>query len=51
MALSVRDRRSLTPFAAAMSVQNNRAAQAILERQPTVAHQVIGGGGEASEGT
>lgn len=39
VALSLRDRRSQTPFAAAMSVANNKAARAILEREPTVAKQ------------
>ena len=44
VSLSLRDRRSLTPFATAMSAKNNKAAHAILERQPTVAHQVDGKG-------
>jgi len=40
--LAVRDKAGSTPFAAAMSVKNNRAAQAILDREPTAAEQVLG---------
>ena len=38
--LSVRDKHGLTPFAAAMMTKNNKAAQAILDREPTAAEQV-----------
>jgi len=38
--LSIRDKAGATPFAAAMTVKNNRAAQAILDREPTAAEQV-----------
>jgi len=38
--LAVRDAAGATPFAAAMAVKNNRAAQAILDREPTAAEQV-----------
>ena len=39
--LAVRDRNGLTPFAAAMTFKNNKAAQAILDREPRAAEQVI----------
>ncbi|XP_062587167.1 rabankyrin-5-like isoform X2 [Saccostrea cucullata] len=38
--LTVRDRSGLTPFAAAMTTKNNKAAQAILNREPNAAEQV-----------
>ncbi|XP_074641653.1 rabankyrin-5-like [Tubulanus polymorphus] len=38
--LSVRDKQGLTPFAAAMMTKNNKAAQSILDREPTAAEQV-----------
>lgn len=38
--LSVRDRQGLTPFACAMTYKNNRAAEAILKREPGAAEQV-----------
>jgi rabankyrin-5 len=38
--LNTRDRLGLTPFAAAMGTKNNKAAQAILDREPTAAEQV-----------
>ncbi|KAH0955502.1 hypothetical protein HN011_010412 [Eciton burchellii] len=37
--LSKRDKKGLTPFATALTVRNNKAAQAILERLPTAAEQ------------
>ncbi|XP_064118603.1 rabankyrin-5-like isoform X2 [Macrobrachium nipponense] len=37
--LSVRDNAGVTPFAAAMSRKNNKAAQAILNREPKAAEQ------------
>jgi len=39
--LTVRDKQGFTPFAAAMTTKNNKAAQAILNREPTAAEQVI----------
>ena len=38
--LTIKDRQGLTPFAAAMMTKNNKAAQAILDREPTAAEQV-----------
>jgi len=38
--LNIRDRLGFTPFAAAMAIKNNKAAQAILDREPTAAEQV-----------
>ena len=38
--LTLRDKNGLTPFAAAMTTRNNKAAQAILTREPTAAEQV-----------
>ncbi|KAL5017224.1 hypothetical protein ScPMuIL_006813 [Solemya velum] len=38
--LTIRDKQGLTPFAAAMMTKNNKAAQAILNREPTAAEQV-----------
>ncbi|KFM79602.1 Ankyrin repeat and FYVE domain-containing protein 1, partial [Stegodyphus mimosarum] len=37
--LSLRDRKGYTPFAAAMMVKNNKAAEAILSREPRAAEQ------------
>lgn len=37
--LSIRDKKGLTPFAAALTVRNMKAAQAILERLPKAAEQ------------
>ncbi|XP_059490603.1 rabankyrin-5 [Neocloeon triangulifer] len=37
--LSVRDKSGLTPFAAALTCRNNKAAQAILDRLPSAAEQ------------
>uniref|UniRef100_T1J2P3 BTB domain-containing protein n=1 Tax=Strigamia maritima TaxID=126957 RepID=T1J2P3_STRMM len=37
--LSLRDRQGLSPFALAMITKNNKAAQAILDREPTAAEQ------------
>ncbi|XP_072043178.1 rabankyrin-5-like [Amphiura filiformis] len=39
--LTVRDRNGLTPFAAAMTFKNNKAAQAILDREARAAEQHI----------
>ena len=38
--LTVRDKTGATPFAAAMTIKNIRAARAILDREPTAAEQV-----------
>lgn len=38
--LSVRDNKGVTPFAAALTARNNKAAQAILEKNPSAAEQV-----------
>ncbi|XP_021369516.1 rabankyrin-5-like isoform X1 [Mizuhopecten yessoensis] len=38
--LTVRDKQGFTPFAAAMTTKNNKAAQAILNRESTAAEQV-----------
>lgn len=38
--LMVKDKHGLTPFAAAMTTKNNKAAQAILNREPTATEQV-----------
>ena len=38
--LTIKDKQGLTPFAAAMMTKNNKAAQAILDREPTAAEQV-----------
>ncbi|XP_067130283.1 rabankyrin-5 [Centruroides vittatus] len=37
--LSLRDKQGLTPFAAAMTIKNNKAAEAILSREPKAAEQ------------
>lgn len=37
--LNKRDKKGLTPFATALTVRNNKAAQAILERLPKAAEQ------------
>jgi hypothetical protein len=34
------DKKGFTPFAAAMTTKNNKAAQSILNREPTAAEQV-----------
>ena len=39
--LNVRDRQGMTPFACAMTYKNNKAAEAILKREPGAAEQVI----------
>lgn len=39
--LSIQDKIGLTPFAAALAYHNNRAAQAIREKSPAAAEQVI----------
>lgn len=41
--LSVRDRQGMTPFACAMTYKNNKAAEAILKREPGAAEQVSWG--------
>lgn len=38
--LSLRDKSGLSPFATALTVRNNKAAQAILDKLPTAAEQV-----------
>ncbi len=38
--LTLRDRQGLSPFAISMATKNNRAAQAILDREPTACEQV-----------
>ncbi|XP_036610820.1 rabankyrin-5 [Trichosurus vulpecula] len=38
--LNIRDRQGLTPFACAMTYKNNKAAEAILKREPGAAEQV-----------
>ncbi|CAG5125828.1 unnamed protein product [Candidula unifasciata] len=38
--LTIRDRKGQTPFATAMGMRDNKAAQAILNREPTAAEQV-----------
>ena len=38
--LTMRDKNGLTPFAAAMTTRNNKAAQSILNREPKAAEQV-----------
>ncbi|CAH2259533.1 jg24264 [Pararge aegeria aegeria] len=38
--LSARDNKGVTPFAAALTARNNKAAQAILEKNPSAAEQV-----------
>ena len=48
--LGLQDRHRVTPFAAAMLTRNNKAAQAILDREPNAAEQVGGGGGEGVGG-
>lgn len=42
--LNLRDRQGMTPFACAMTHKNNKAAEAILKREPGAAEQVAGGG-------
>lgn len=38
--LTLKDKHGSTPFVAAMMTRNNKAAQAILDREPTAAEQV-----------
>ncbi len=38
--LTLRDKQGLSPFAIAMTTKNNKAAQAILDREPTACEQV-----------
>lgn len=38
--LNLRDRQGTTPFACAMTHKNNKAAEAILKREPGAAEQV-----------
>ncbi|XP_075876227.1 rabankyrin-5 isoform X3 [Nelusetta ayraudi] len=38
--LNIRDRQGMTPFACAMTYKNNKAAEAILKREPGAAEQV-----------
>lgn len=38
--LSARDNKGISPFAAALTARNNKAAQAILEKNPSAAEQV-----------
>lgn len=38
--LTIRDRQGMTPFACAMTYKNNKAAEAILKREPGAAEQV-----------
>ncbi|KAJ6655693.1 hypothetical protein lerEdw1_004746, partial [Lerista edwardsae] len=38
--LGIRDRQGMTPFACAMTYKNNKAAEAILKREPGAAEQV-----------
>ena len=40
LCLNIRDKQGLTPFAVAMTTKNNKAAQAILDREPSAAEQV-----------
>lgn len=40
--LNIRDRQGMTPFACAMTHKNNKAAEAILKREPGAAEQVCG---------
>ncbi|XP_041349199.1 rabankyrin-5-like [Gigantopelta aegis] len=42
--LTLRDKNGCTPFACAMMTRNNKAAQSILNREPTAAEQVDGRG-------
>ncbi|RWS12587.1 rabankyrin-5-like protein [Dinothrombium tinctorium] len=42
--LDIRDKYGSTPFATAMSIKNNKAAQAILDRDPTAAEKFDGKG-------
>lgn len=37
--LTLRDKKGLSPFATALTVRNNKAAQAILDKQPRAAEQ------------
>lgn len=39
--LNVRDRQGMTPFACAMTHKNNKAAEAIIKREPGAAEQVL----------
>lgn len=39
--LNIRDRQGMTPFACAMTYKNNKAAEAILKREPGAAEQVV----------
>lgn len=48
--LGIRDRQGMTPFACAMTYKNNKAAEAILKREPGAAEQVVGGGGHLGLG-
>lgn len=38
--LTLRDKSGMSPFAIAMTTKNNKAAQAILDREPTACEQV-----------
>ena len=38
--LTVKDKHAMSPFAIAMTTKNNKAAQAILDREPTACEQV-----------
>ena len=39
--LTLKDKQGLSPFAIAMTTKNNKAAQAILDREPTACEQVL----------
>ena len=39
--LTLKDIQGLSPFAIAMTTKNNKAAQAILDREPTACEQVL----------
>lgn len=39
--LNIRDRQGMTPFACAMTHKNNKAAEAIIKREPGAAEQVL----------
>ncbi|XP_074870134.1 rabankyrin-5 isoform X2 [Carettochelys insculpta] len=41
--LNIRDRQGMTPFACAMTYKNNKAAEAILKREPGAAEQLLAG--------
>lgn len=46
--LNIRDRQGMTPFACAMTHKNNKAAEAILKREPGAAEQVTQRGPDCS---